>query len=899
MNEMFNKKNVKNIYALTPIQESILFYALYDRESLAYFEQAFYHITGSFNLSLFEEAWNVLIQRHDILRTLFVHKNVPQPLQIVLKKRKLDLHFEDIRALTQEAQESHCQHYREKDKQTPFDLSKDVLMRLAVFQLAENSFNVFWSVHHILLDGWSVGIIHDELYTIYNALLAGQEPVLKPVVPFSQYITWLNKQNKEEAKQYWRDYLTDYHRLTTLPHLAQPVGTKKESEKLAFSLPETMMSAIQQTASANQVTLNSFIQAVWSILLGIYNDRDDVVFAATVSGRPPEIKGIESMVGLFINTIPVRVKISAGETFKGLLQKVQQQATLGNNYHYSSLEEIQSETNLKRNLFDHILIFENYPDLTNTQEQAKSQFVIDQFDQFELTSFDLSIQLFPKNDLKFLIIYNPVVYAKTIIENLQPHLTAIISQVIENEAVEISHINVLSASAKAAYVQATQILPISLEDGQRKISTSYAQPENERQEQLVAVWKEILAPESLGIDDNFFEVGGHSLIATRIVSRIHKLLDVEVTLQEFFEHPNIRSLEQLMTQKQTSQYEEIPVLPEQPHYAVSHAQQRLWVLDQLETDFVAYNQSMGFLFEGELNINVLKKAFKIVLERHESLRTTFLMVNAELRQKVHPASVFSEQLSIFERLENIHDEALAIQVAKQEANCPFDLENGPLVRVKLLPMTEQRYLLLLNMHHIICDGWSFGIFENEILTLYKSLLESQDPLLPALKIQYRDYAAWQNTLLNGDKRKTDQAYWHQKLSGELPVLNLPTDYPRPSVQSYQGNTYAYILEADLITSLDEFCRQNEVSRFMLLLAVIKVLFYRYTGQEDIIIGSPIAGRNHPDLENQIGFYVNTLALRDTVISHESFKTFLLNVKQTTIEAYSHQLYPFDRLVRRT
>ncbi len=897
---MFAKKNVKNIYALTPLQEGILFHALYAKENATYFEQFNYHISGEMNIPLFEAAWNELMRRHDIFRTVIVHKNVPQPLQIVLKERKIDFVSEDLRSLSPEARRDCWLTYREKDKKRYFDLSKDVLMRIAVFQLGEKSFNVTWSFHHIVMDGWSVGIVYDELLALYHSMRKGNKITLPLPVPFGEYVKWLKKQDTEAAKNYWSRYLAGYRRLTGIPRIA---GEKKKEfvkKTFEFKLSETLSEGLRETAARNHVTVNTVIQVIWGILLQKYNNVADVVFASTVSGRPADLKGVERIVGLFINAIPVRIQIKPGQTVRDLLQKTHQDAAENKDYHYYSLADIQAKTLLKQHLLDHLLIFESYPDLGKSKERDESDFIVDEFEQFELTNYDLSVQVFPEETFHFCVIYNASVYEQGIIEKIEPHLKTIIETILKDTESEPAQITVLSSEEQEIFRKAADErnnawpkLPAQ-GDSARNLSSVYAEPESEAQEKLVSIWKEVMNVGTLGIDDNFFELGGHSLMATRIVSRIHKVFEVEITLQEFFDHPNVRKLSRVLSQHALSTYPEIRILPEQEDYEVSHSQRRLWILDRMEENFIAYNQSAGFLFKGDFDPSALKRAFQAVCRRHESLRTVFVTVNGDPRQKIR--AIPEIEIAELDLRDAENKEESAKDYARKEANRPFDLEKGPLLRITILRLADDSHLLLLNIHHIICDGWSVVLFENEILTLYKSFTERHEANLSPLKIQYKDYAAWHNRLLDSENIRVFQEYWHKKLSGELPVLNLPTDYPRPPALTYKGNTETHLLSAEFSASLGQFCREKEVSLFMMLLAGAKVLLYRYTGQDDIIIGSPIAGRIHPDLENQIGFFVNTLALRNTVVGSESFMTLLSQVKQTTLEAYQHQIYPFDKLV---
>ncbi len=432
---------------------------------------------------------------------------------------------------------------------------------------------------------------------------------------------------------------------------------------------------------------------------------------------------------------------------------------------------------------------------------------------------------------------------------------------------------------------------------------TYVPPRNDVERAITAIWESVLGRERLGVYDNFFEAGGHSLKATRIVSRAHRELGVEVGLREFFSAPTIAGLAALIRRKAPSAFIRIEPVPKRDHYEVSHAQRRLWVLDRMEDgSSAAYNMPGAYLVEGRCDIEALRHAFRALVERHESLRTTFIAVDGEPRQRIGDGSgIEMEEIDLGKgSTPQIPDLSMAMTIAAREAATPFDLERGPLLRVKLLTLAEDRRLLILNMHHIISDAWSMGVMARELRALYTAFAQAGPaaPPLPPPRIQYKDYAAWQNAMLRSDAAREDEAYWLEKLSGEIPVLDLPVDFPRPSVQTYKGATLRLPFPEETAAELRSIAREHDATLFMVLLTLLQVLLHRTTGQQDIIIGSPVAGRGHPDLESQVGFYVNTLALRNTVQGTHTFSDILELSKQTVAEAFDHQLYPFDTLVDR-
>jgi len=884
------------------MQEAMLFQALYDSSSSAHFEQSYYHISGKLNVHIFEAAWNEIIRRHDILRTIFVYKGVPRPLQIVLRQRSMDFHFKDIRLLSQKEQDAYCEREKQKDRQRTFDLSKDVLTRLSLFQTGDKSFNVLWSFHHILMDGWSGRIIYDECYRIYKDLMRGTEPVLSPAVPFARYIRWLKEQDKKSGLSYWREYLRGYVRPAGLPRAVSQEQTAYHAETFCFELDEATTDALRRTASENHTGLNTVIQSAWGILLGKCNGLNDVVFGAVVSGRPAEIRGIVNMVGLLINLIPVRIRFTPSQSFKDIMLKVHDDSIKGKACHYCSLARIQAETPLRQNLLDHVLVFENYPEAAAdfSHEKSDETFTVDRFEHADHTNYDLNIQITPGKKLFFRIIYNSLAYDPAIIGNIEILMSKIVGSVIENYEIKTDDIKILESDEKEKYLDAAAKRQIHVPDRLEEQKNEFAPPENDNHKKLIAIWEEILEIGNIGIDDDYIELGGHSIAAIRIISRIHKDIGAELELREFFGGPTIRNLGRLIEKTAFTRYEEIKTLGHQPHYDVSHSQKRLWILDKMEDDLTAYNLCSGYLFEGRLDYEAFSLAFRTIVRRHESLRTNFLSADSMVRQKINPDTNFAVRVTDLRQTENNLREAE--RIAAREASRPFDLEKDQLIRVRLLRLSQDRHVLIMTIHHIVFDGWSHGVLVGDLAALYNtfaglpSSLSPPKSALPRLRIQYKEYSAWQNKILETGKTGS-QAFWHNELGGRLPVTNLPTDFPRPGVFSYRGKTAEFVIDSTLTAGIRNLARENRVSLFMTLAAALKALIYRHTGQNDIIIGTPVAGRNHPDLENQIGFYVNTLGLRDEVRGEQTLSILLSEVGRTTARALEHQIYPFDRLVR--
>ena len=1378
---------IKNIYPLTPMQAGLLFNALIDKKSEAYFEQMVLSIEGSLDIDVFEMSFNRLIERYDILRTVFMYDGVKQPLQTVLNERHAKIYFEDISQMEEVEKVSFIEEFKRKDMERRFDLTKDILMRISVLQTGKEAYKVLWSYHHILMDGWCLGIITKEFFSIYQALKGNKPLSLGTVYPYSNYIRWLEKQDKEEASLYWKEYLEGYERQAVLPKqrsMAEKDGYKLE--EVSFMIDERLTKGLEAVAERNQVTLNTLFQTIWGILLQRYNNVEDVVFGSVVSGRPHEVADIENMVGLFINTIPVRIKCNKTQSFSGLAKQIQESAFLSQKYNFFPLYEIQSNTGLKQGLVNHIMAFENYPvekEFENIDGKQGVKFSINGIEVHEQSNYNLNIIIIPGNEIRVRFNFNGYEYDRFFIKEIEGHFKKTVQEIVKNpdvlvqdadilteeekrqilfdfnnsiveyqkdktvqelfeEQVEktpdniavvfeseqltyrelneksnrlarilrkkgvkpdsmigliaersiemitgifgiikaggaylpidpgypeerikymledsktnillkyhsiankaafegeiidldddmpdkedasnlsnenkandlvyviytsgttgkpngvmIEHknvINLITGLVKSVYgrydvfmnialvapyifdasvqqifaslllghklfivpekarmdgksllqyyiknsidisdgtpthlriisdnissikkdmgikhfiiggealpgkvveelsnkfngdmpditnvygpteccVDSTaylikygdtyeravipigtplaneriyilgensKIVPIGvtgeihiagkgvgrgylnnpdltvkrfvpdpftfgekmyrtgdlarwLPDGniefmgrmdhQVKIrghrielgeiesqllrhglikeaivitredangdknlyayivsdeeltiselreylskelpeymipsyfiqiekipltqngkvdrkalpepgwsmntGMEYTAPRNEIEEKLACIWREVLKLEEVGINDNFFELGGHSLRAMSLVSKIHKMMNVEVPLGEVFNHQTIKELGEYIKGMGKNIYSSIVRIEEREYYPVSSAQKRLFIINQIEDENTAYNVPAAMMIEGKLDKGRFEEVFKQLIERHETLRTSFKLVNGEPVQIVHKSVDFE--------INCIQSEECNIKEIIGEFIRPFDLRKAPLLRLSLISLSDYRHILLYDMHHIISDGTSMGILIWEFVDLYEG------KKLPELRIQYKDFSAWQNGLFDTGVIKKQEEYWLNIFSGEIPVLDMPTDYPRPSIQSFEGDSISFKVDKEMAERLIMLASETGTTLYMVLLAAYNILLSKYSGQEDIIVGSPVAGRQHADLENVIGMFVNTLAMRNYPEHHKKFKEFLEELKENSLKAYENQEYQFEELV---
>jgi amino acid adenylation domain-containing protein len=427
-----------------------------------------------------------------------------------------------------------------------------------------------------------------------------------------------------------------------------------------------------------------------------------------------------------------------------------------------------------------------------------------------------------------------------------------------------------------------------------------AAPQTPEEELLVDLWQQVLKVAPVGIHDNFFERGGHSLLATQLLARIREVFEVDLPLRSLFEHPTVAAqvehIQRMRLQSPVAVPELVPVARDVPP-PLSFAQQRLWLLDQLEPDSPAYNIPAGVYLDGELDIAALTDSLSAVVARHETLRTTFAVQGGQAVQVIHPAEPFPLPQLDLGALPPAEREARIQQLIGQEARAPFQLDRGPLLRARLLRLEPRSHVLLLTIHHIIADAWSVEILVRELAGLYAAFRRGQPAALEPLPLQYADFAVWQRGWLQGQVLEEQLDYWRGQLAGAAPLLALPTDHTRPAVQQYRGAICTVALPDPLARGLVQFSRRNGCTLFMAMLTGFQTLLARYTGQADIVVGSDVANRNQLGVQNLIGFFVNTLVLRTDLAGNPSFREALQRVRRTCLDAYAHQDVPFERVVQ--
>uniref|UniRef100_UPI000E329B8A condensation domain-containing protein n=1 Tax=Pseudomonas syringae TaxID=317 RepID=UPI000E329B8A len=433
-------------------------------------------------------------------------------------------------------------------------------------------------------------------------------------------------------------------------------------------------------------------------------------------------------------------------------------------------------------------------------------------------------------------------------------------------------------------------------DADALIRRDYEAPQGETETLLAQIWSDLLQLERVSRHDQFFELGGHSLLAMRLISQIRQQLGVELSLAALFAHPELSALALAIAQAGRSILPDIVPVARDQAWPLSFGQQRLWFLAKMEGASAAYHMPVGLGLRGELDRAAMQRALERIVARHEGLRTTFIQGDDEQPlQRISPADAgFNLQLHDLQGLVDAKEKLQAL--ASEESLQGFDLEQGPLIRGRLIRMAEDHHVLLLTMHHIVSDGWSIGVLTRELAALYAAFSQGQDDPLAPLPLQYLDYAVWQRRWLSGDLLQQQSDYWQQTLADAPALLMLPTDRVRPAQQDYAGAVLPIVFDEDLTRGLKALSQRHGSTLFMTIMAAWAALLGRLSGQDDVVIGTPVANRTRSEAEGLVGLFVNTLAIRVDLSDKPTAETLLAQVKQQPLDAQAHQDLPFEQVV---
>jgi len=854
-------------FPLSYNQRSMWFMNRLAPQSTAYTVAFAARIRSRVDVEAMKRALGRLIERHPALRTTFLSRG-EEPAQVV--HASLEVPFEQVQAhgwddgrLFDAVYGAYC---------SPVDLERGPVMRAHLFTRAEDEHVFLLSGHHIAADGWSIGLLLRDFQAFYRAETAGDAPDLPPLNhSYLDYVRWqtalLEGPQGEDLRWYWLQAFSDDLPPLALPvdHPYPPVQTLRGAS-LDFELDEALSKQLQAFCLAEGVTPYMLLLSAYISLLHAWSGQEDIVVGTPAAGRSrPEF---ENVVGIFINMLPIRARCTEGLTFRELLQQVRL-AALGalehQDYPFSRLvEDLPRQRLVGRSpLFQVAFDFqrlERYGAIAPLFLPSSGERAVElaglalepyPFPQQE-GQFELGLQVVEGEDRLYGVIkYNSDLFEKETISRLRAGFVKLLEATVAHPDEKLNHLSVQVKNMDLEhFLTHLRKLDVRLwvEEGRLRANAPAGQLTPDLRAEIGRRKEEIIA---------------------------------------YLESSASGAVLPLPPLQRVSRQGPLPL---------SFSQQRLWFLYHLEPHNTAYNIPSAIRLIGRLDIAAIERSFSEIVRRHEVLRTSYRMDGGQPVQVISPPVPLPLRQVDLSDLPESQREARAFEILRQEFQRPFDLSCDVLLRTLLVRLGPEEYIVSVVTHHIASDAWSLGVMTRELGDLYAAFSAGKPSPLPELPVQYADYAAWQRLPQQARRLESQLSYWKEKLAGPLPVIDLPADHPRPPFQSFKGARERFDMPPDLLASLRAFSNREGVTLFMTMMAAFKVLLHRFTGQDDILIGSPVAGRTLVELEPLIGFFTNNLVLRTDLSGEPTFRELLRRVRATTLEAYANQEVPFQRLV---
>ena len=959
------------VFPASPAQRRLWFLDQLQGPSAAYGIAHALDIRGPLNVEALASAFAELVQRHETLRTALVAVD-GEPLQAIEPVLAFKPTLESLEDYPAAERELAARRRLTAALFRPFDLACAPLLRVLLLRLAPSHHVLGMALHHAVCDGRSVAVLVAELAHLYRRACGEPLPPLsEPPIQYADYAAWQAEREGDPTATaslaYWTTTLTGAPPLALpfdhpLPALLPPDGARHD-----FTLPAALVQRLEAVARGHGATPFMLWLAVWAAVLGRAAGQTDFCIGVPAAGR--ERPELERLIGLFANTLVLRVDLAREPALAGVLARMRATVLEAFAHQETPFEAVVEALKVPRStgrspLFQTAFALHEDP-LADTDLPGLTVHPLD-LPQVA-AKFELTLELTRRADggLDGRLEYSTAVFeaatARRFAEDL--HRQA------EDWAADPGRPLALQAH-RAVTVTATPAHDTTAGDAHKTGGDALTPLESD----LAMLWRELLGLAVVRRSDSFFDLGGHSLLACRLVARLRKHLSIELPVAAVFDAPTLAGLaDRIQVALDADAAGSAPPLSvieptaAETTHPLSPAQTRLWFLHQMENQSPAYALTGALAIDGPLDVEVLRRAFDAMEIRHASLRTRFVRLDDEPVQVVGAARGLALPVVDLAPLPAYAWPQEVQRLGRAEARQPFDLAEGPLLRLKLLRQSARHHVLLVTLHHIIADGWSVELLLAETATLYRAFADNQPSPLPPLAIQYGDYAAWQRRTLEAaegsaarprrvsegllgsppgiaelysaaDHRSADLqpasheesagsgatasppagfqpaaeynsaipgasptrldtllAHWRERLAG-LPTLELPTDRPRPPVQSAEGARHDFALEEGLSEAVAHLAAELGATRFHVLLAAFAVLLSRYSGQTDFAVGVPVAGRERPQTQELIGCFVNTVVLRLDLSGRPDFRTLVQRVRARALEAQAHQDLPFEKLV---
>ncbi|MBL4965178.1 non-ribosomal peptide synthetase [Bacillus halotolerans] len=875
-------------YELSPEQKQLVMASHYGNEASAALNQSIMlKVKGELQHPPLTQAVQHIVDRHEALRTVI---HVDDEVQQVQERMNMEIPVIDFTGHPDEKRESEIQKWLTEDAKRPFHFHEQKpLFRIHVLTSAQDEHLIVLTFHHIIADGWSIAVFVQELESNYTAIVQGQSfPPKEAPASFRQYLDWQQAQidsgHYEEGVRYWRDHFSEPIQQAVLPSAASaryPNGYEGErcTVRLGRPLSEALRSlSIQMKNSVFVTMLGAF-----HLFLHRLTKQSGLVIGIPAAGQSHMKQ--HDLIGNCVNMIPVKNTSSSESTLSGYLGSMKE-----------SVDHAMRHQAVPMTLVARQLPHDQVPDMriifNLDRPFRKLHFGKAEAEPIaypvKCMLYDLFLNITDANQEYVLDFdFNTNVISPEIMKKWGVGFTKLLQKMVEGGSVPLDAMMMFSNEEE-------HVLQELYADHQQRVSSivsktanfsdAYEAPANETERQLAQIWEELFGLERVGRSDRFLDLGGNSLQATLMLSKVQKTFHQKVSIGQFFNHQTVKELARFIENEKKVMHLPMKAAEKKAYYPTSSAQQRVYFLHQIEPDQLAQNMFGQISIIGQYDEQALISSLQQVMQRHEAFRTYFDIIDGEIVQKLENEVDFNVHVRTMSRDEF---DTYADRFVK-----PFRLEQAPLVRAELIKIDNEQAELLIDMHHIISDGYSINILTNELLALYH-----RKPL-PDIEFEYKDFTEWQNQWLNEDAMKQQETYWLEQFEDEIPVLQLPTDGSKAAERSSEGQRVTCSLQPDVIRSLQDLAKKTETTLYTVLLAAYKVLLHKYTGQEDMVVGTPASGRNHPDIENIIGIFIQTVGIRTKPRANRTFTDYLEEVKRQTLNAFENQDYPFDKLVEK-
>ncbi|AGC42721.1 non-ribosomal peptide synthetase [Myxococcus stipitatus DSM 14675] len=852
-------------------------------------------LRGVLDVAALEHAFTELVWRHEALRTTFAEVE-GEPVQRIASPEPVRVQVVDARGVA-------TRPHVEALARASFDLTKGPLLRVTLVKEGEGEHVMVVVVHHIVADGWSMGVMAREVEALYGAYVKGEEGKLEEVgLQYADYAVWQREWMKgavlEEQLGWWRERLRGAPEVLEVPtDRARPAVQGYRGASVAVRMKEELAEGLRELSRREGVTLYMTLLAGFQTLLARYSGQWDVVVGSPVSGRT--VKEVEGLIGFFVNTMVVRTEAGGELTFREMLGKVKESVLGALGHQEVPFEKLVEAMSPARDMSRAPLVQVAFG-LNGPARLPRLPGVSASEVEYEpgMAKFDLALSV--REDAEDLTSFwelNTDLFERETVERMAAHYQQLLEAAVREPETRLDALPM--AGHRDVPVKRALTAP-PLKKKAQWTPEGFIAPRTALEELVADTWAPLLGMKRVGAEDHFFDQGGHSLLVMQVASRLREVLGRDIPVRMLFESPRLSELashlEDLVRGTPGPVRPALPPVSSREVLPQSFAQQRLWFLDRLEPNSPLYNIALAMKLEGVLDVAALERAFNTVVRRHASLRTTFRQDEQGAVQCIHPeVSLPLAVVDLTELSGAIRAQEVSRLVA-QEGHRPFDLTKGPLLRVTLVKEGEGEHVMVVVVHHIVADGWSMGVMAREVEALYGAYVKGEEGKLEEVGLQYADYAVWQREWMKGEVLEEQLGWWRERLRGAPEVLEVPTDRARPAVQGYRGASVAVRVKGELAEGLRELSRREGVTLYMTLLAGFQTLLARYSGQWDVVVGSPVSGRTVKEVEGLIGFFVNTMVVRTEAGGELTFREMLGKVKESVLGALGHQEVPFEKLV---